>query len=179
MKNFLKNPTNILLVIAIVLSVGLYFKQYTVVNNPTQTVMAVGDTAQTPKMIQTSMTLSTTTPVSTLNTDSQDRIITTVDYWLQGLTSTQIPSGVGVASLVFTMSTSTDIYTASSANYLLNTTVATSTPQLWVASSTPGNANATTGGFVRVWKTGTYLNLFQNSTSTATGQLRIGYILNY
>lgn len=177
----MKNITNVLLVVLIACVVGLYFKSTTNTVREIQSGFtgAVGDTAQTPKMIQTSMSLASTTPVSMLNADSQDRIVTSVDYWLQGLTSTQIPAGTGVAQLQVTMSTSTDIYTPASANYLLNTVVSTSTPQLWVASTTPGNASATTGGFVRVWKAGTYLNFFQNSTSTATGQLRIGYISNF
>lgn len=140
---------------------------------------AVGDTNSTQRIAQIVMDMTTTTPASILNGDATDRIITSIDYYLASLTSVT-SNGSGLANFTFLLSTSTNVYTAASANYLLNTTVATTTAQLFVASTTPGNtALATLAGVnTRVWKAGTYLNVFANGTSTATGTIKISYIVS-
>lgn len=155
------NLTNILLVVLIVITVGLYFKSPIVRNTIQQLAGAVGDVNTTQRMLQQQFSLSSTTAFSSLNSNG-DRIITEVDYYMGSTTAMNGTSNLGVATLNWTMSTSTDVYNALSANYVLNTTVATSTSPAYLASTTPGNATATT----RVWTSGSYLNLVTNATST-------------
>lgn len=135
---------------------------------------APGDTYSTSKIAQIVLDLSTTTAGSQYNGDSRDRIISSVDYYAAGLTTAK-SNATGLSSLSWTLSTSTDVYLAASTNYLLNTTIATTSPQLYVASSTPGGTGSV---FVRVWQAGTYLNLFQNGTSTANATLVVRYFVS-
>ena len=147
---------------------------------------AAGDTNSTQRIAQTVLDLSTTTPTTVsgactlMNGDSRDRIIISIDYYLTSLTSFT-SNGSGVASTTWVMSTSTGIYLAPAGSYVLNTTLATSTAngavsnQLYVGTTTPG---ATATFPYRVWTAGSCLNLVQNSTSTAAGTIRVGYIVS-
>lgn len=160
--------------------VGAYFfphSQYVL------SVGTAGDTNSNRRIAEISMDMTTTTPASQTNNSSQDRIITSVEFYVSGLGSMTGSAGTGVASTTWQMSTSTDVYTAASTNYVLNTTLATSTANgavggyLFVASTTPG----ATGTFAnRIWKAGTNLNLFSNATSSANtmaGVMVVNYVV--
>jgi hypothetical protein len=181
----MKNSHKIILGVIVALSiVGAYFFPKSVSKTVIQ-AGAVGDTNSTRRIAQTVLDLSTTTATTVngactlYNGDSRDRIITSVDYYLASLTS--FGNNGGVASTTWKLATSTDIYNAPAGSYVLNTTIATSTAngaignQLYIASSTPGS----TATFpYRVWTAGSCLNLLQNSTSTATGVITVGYIVS-
>jgi len=162
----MKNITNILIVVVAALIIGLYFKQ-TIVNHYSSQVVgaAVGDVNQTPRMWQQTISLATTTPLSLTNSSGGERLITSVELYIASSSQT-LSNATGLANLVFTMSTSTDAFTAASSNYVLNTTIATSSGPVYVATSTPGNAAVVS---TRIWGNGTNLNLFQNGTSTSSG----------
>lgn len=156
-----------------------------------QSFGAVGDTNSTRKIASCVLDMSTTTPTTATttgtacltNTDSKDRIVTSVEYYLSGLGSMTGSAGTGVASTTWQLSTSSGLYVGS-ANYLLNTTIATSTANgavggtLFIASSTPGS----TATFpFRVWASGSNLNLFSNATSSAAGTVGtivVSYFIN-
>lgn len=167
------------LVGAIVLFLIGGFVGYSLHAPEVQTFQAVGDTASSAKIAQVTLDLSTTTPSTVggacklYNSDSRDRIINAITFDLNGVTTLYGASG-GIATWNWLMATSTatDIYTAAG-NRVLNTTVATSSPYVYVASTTPGTTG--TPQF-RIWGAGTCLNLFLNGTSTAvTGNIRVDY----
>jgi hypothetical protein len=151
---------------------------------------SVGDINSSPRMVQVSLDLSTTTPTtptslatSTMyNGDGRDRIITSVEFFVTNIGSSS-SNGTGNVVWNWKLSTSSGMYVASSGNYLLNTTVATATPILATgASSTPGIVgSASTNDYARVWAAGSYLNLYINGTSTGavtggeTGWLVVNY----
>lgn len=154
-------------------------------------VGAVGDTNSTRKIASCVLDLSTTTPTTATttsagclyNSDSKDRIITSVEYYISNLGAMTGSAGTGVASTTWQLSTSTNVYTGSAA-YLLYTTIATSTANgavngtLFVSTSTPG---ATATFNYRVWNTGTYLDLLANATSSAgapVGTIVVNYFIN-
>lgn len=141
-----------------------------------------GTTNSTQRIISCVLDLSTTTPTTATttstgclyNNDSSDRIITSVDYFTYGMTTTKY-NGTGLAVLNFWSSTSTDQYSTTSVNVILNTTVATTVPNVYVGSTTPGQTGS---AFVRVWAPSTYLNIAQNGTSTATGVVKVSYFIS-
>lgn len=168
------------LIVALVIG-GSYFypkqKEASVVQ-----VGAVGDFNSTSRIAQLVVDMTTTTPTTIngaclTNGDSRDRIVTSVDFYLASLGSFT-SNGTGLVNLIFTLATSSGVYIAPSGSQLLNTSVTTTTPQLFVSSSTPGVSSLSTGSFSRVWAAGSCLNLFQNGTTTATGVLRIGYLVS-
>lgn len=140
---------------------------------------AAGDTASNAKIAQVVLDLSTTTPTTVggacklYNSDARDRIINAITYDLAGVTTLYGASG-GIATWNWQMGTSTGIYVVPAAgSRVLNTTVATSSSYLYVASTTPG---VTGTAINRIWASGTCLNLFLNGTSTAvTGNVRVDY----
>ncbi len=144
-----------------------------------QTFQAAGDTASSAKIAQVVGDFSTTTPTTVggacklYNSDARDRIINAVTFDLNGVTTLYGATG-GIATWNWKLATSTaaDVYTAAG-NNVLNTTVATSSPFVYVASTTPG---VTGTPQFRIWASGTCLNLFLNGTSTAvTGNIRVDY----
>lgn len=160
------------------LALGGYFGYVLAPNADTQTFQAVGDTNTTLKQAQVVIDLSTTTPTTVggacklYNGDARDRIITGVTYELSALNSFSL-NGTGLVNLTFLLGTSTGISTVVG-NTVLNTSVATTTPDLYVASTTPGNTGS---AFIRRWASGTCLNLFANGTSTAaTGIFSVQYL---
>lgn len=140
-----------------------------------------GDVNTTPREVQVSLDLSTTTPTAGLacNNDGRSRIITSAELYFTALkTIYGATNPGGIAAWNFTMSTSTGVYTPDSGNYVLNTNVSTTTaPILFISSTSPGTIGISTANdFARVWATGTCLNLLENATSTtATGFLTIHY----
>jgi len=172
-----------LIVGVVILVVGLYIgANYFGLTNVTQNISSTaGTTNSTAKIASVSLDFSTTTPTTVsdagklYNSDATDRIVTEIDYYLSGL-GTFSRNATGVANLTFTMATSTGIYLAPTPNLILSTTQATSSAIDYVASTTPGK---TVAPQIRVWASGTYLNLFTNATSsTAGGTLVVKYFAN-
>ncbi len=142
-------------------------------------VGAVGDVNQTPRMWQQQVDMSTTTEASIANPVGSDVLITSIDYYYTGLGTMNSNAG-GVASFQILFGTSTDSYIPGPASsYLLNTTVATSTPLSYQASSTPGvtSQSSNAGTFARTWSGSSRLNLYATATSSgATGYIVIRYL---
>lgn len=162
---------------------GSYFfpKNQTVVQQ-LQSFGAVGDTNSTSRIAQCSLDLSTTTSSTIsgtgclLNGDGRDRIITSIDIYGSSLT-TSTSNGTGVKNLTWNVATSTGVYTPDGTK-VLSTSVSTTTPILYVSSTTPGTIGiAATNDYARTWATGTYLNVLQNATSTASGIIVVRYIV--
>lgn len=113
------------------------------------------------------------TSTSMLNTDGNDRIINTLDYWCSSLTSV---NGAPLTSTgwIFTAATTSVANQGlqGSTNYVLSTTVATTTAELWVSSSTPGNTSTVD---YRRWAPNTYLTINSNASSTANCTIGISY----
>ncbi len=192
----MKNITNILLAVIIVLSVGLYFKQsVTNVTNPTQFVAGasspVGVSNSTRKMASITMAPLTASATSTsiLNTDSTDRMITSTEVSCSVATTTYTAyTGAGLANWnVKVATTSTAITGAigdSNTNYYSNVNIATSS-----VASNPGVASAN-GGYTyvasstegvitylsRLWPTNTYATIQFNATNTAACTVDLNYI---
>lgn len=150
-------------------------------------VSPAGTTNSTPRIAQITFAPSTgnATSTSMLNTDANDRVISTVDESCVGLGVSQTGwTGAGLLSLglIFTASTSSvptpvNNGTLANTNYVLDNsnTIATTTPALYfIASSTPGaiGNNPT----FRIWNAGSYLTIQANATNTASCQIRVGYL---
>lgn len=173
------NKTFLAFIAVVCLALG-GFAGYSLAPTQTQTFQAAGDTASSAKIAQVVLDLSTTTPTTVggacklYNADARDRIINAITFDLAGLGTMTGATGAGVATLNWIAGTSTaaNIYTVTG-NNVLNTTVATSSPYLYVASTTPGLTGTAVN---RLWLSGTCLNLFTNATSsTATGNIRVDY----
>lgn len=163
--------TKTVLVLAVVAAlVGVGFYTYGGNSNGTGNSTSVaGNTfnaAKTAMIVWSPISASATT-TSILNTDANDRIIKQAQYSCTGLTNSFAQTAAGVAALIFqaaTTSASAPANFSGNTNFVLNTTVATSTAELFVGSTTPG---ATASSFVRRWGAGTYLTFSANATSSA------------
>lgn len=117
------------------------------------------------------------TSTSIINTDGNDRYITSEKATCESVgTSKTAYTGTGLASLTLSIATSTTANPASNAN--TNTlpviTVATSTTQFGIASSTVGTpGNGLVGN---VWLAGSPLTITANATNTATCTVGVDYI---
>lgn len=156
------------------IAVGGYFFPHS--SKVTQVLQAgaVGDVNGSPRIVQVSLDLSTTTPTSPtvlatstmFNSDGRDRIVTSIELFVTNIGSST-SNGSGVSSWIVKIGTSTDIYTVGVATSLLyNSSFSTSTPILFVASTSPGVVGTSGSDFARIWKAGTYLNTFLNATSS-------------
>ncbi len=175
MKTLAKNLTNILLVVAIVAVVGLYFKK----GPETQIVQlagtvgsSVGTTFGTARIAQINLSptvAATTTGI--LNTDSSDRYIESTYLACSGVGTSQIGYvGGGLANLLFNVATGTTQAPARITNaQVISTQVSTSTTDVYVASTTIQTA-------LRIWPTGTYLNFEFNATNTAACTVGAHYL---
>lgn len=168
------------LVVLVAIVGGYYYPNLPFISGAT-----AGTTNSTSKIASCVLDMSTTT-MSTASTtltgclyngDGADRIVTSVDYFMYGMT-TATYNGTGVATLVWAMSTSTGQYATTSVNALLSTNIATTTPNLYIGSTSPGISGTAGKDFTRVWATGTYMNLTQQATSTATGSIVIRYFVS-
>lgn len=120
-------------------------------------------------------TASATTSVVLLNSDSTDRII---ESWFAACstlgTSRTYLVGDNLAALTFTFGTTTNTSNsnpASTANVAV-LTIATSTPDGYVASST----NPFPNPVGRTWASGTYLLINSNATNTASCVAGVHYL---
>lgn len=184
----------IYIALAVVLAVVVGgFVGYLIHEPKVQNVTAVGDFNGTPRIAQVVMDLTTTTPTTTggacklLNSDSTDRIITNIDFFLATLGSWNGSTGLGIASTTFKVATSSGIYDAPAGSFVFNSSIATSTGNgatadghLYISSTSPGAIGIGTGNQqFRIWTAGSCLNTLQNGTSTnATGVERVSYFVS-
>lgn len=161
--------TTILLLGVIALVGGLYFRN-SIVNYSTnvQGVSSPGATNSSAKEYTVTMAPATLSATSTslLNTDGTDReIISSVTACTSVGNSFTSVTGAGLANWIVQMSTSTSNGGGlqGNNNFASNITISTSSPWVFVASSTE-----TFPTYVaRVWPTNTYLNILFNATNTA------------
>jgi len=107
---------------------------------------------------------STTTLSYMLNGDADDRLIEAIDYYFYDHNDT-IVSGT---TWTMQSATSTNRYNLNgNTNYVLSTVIATTSPYLYVASTTPGLTSTTQN---RIWKSKTYLNFLASDVGTTTMQ---------
>lgn len=121
-------------------------------------------------------TTSNGTSTSILNTSSSDRAVTSTSVFCTGVgTSQSFGAGAGLLSTGWTLTAATTTSASSglgtNANYILNTSVATTSGIIYVASSTEGVLPY----WSRVWPTATYLTFNFNATNTAACSLQVNY----
>lgn len=176
----MKNLTNILLVVLIVLSVGLYF------HSPKSTAQftagvtsSAGVTNSTAKLFSVTMSpsVASATTTSLLNSDSTDRMITGNILGCTGVGNSQAYlTGAGLLTggwaLQFSTSTVGSTGLQGNLNYAGNISIATSSAWLQQASSTLG----VLGAVGLVWPASTYLNFTFNATNTAACTIGVSAI---
>lgn len=160
---------------------------------PESFVGAAGDTDRTARVEQIGFSTgsvtfnvastASSTPVATLyNASGRDRIIDSVYYFIHGAVNTALKyTGTTVVdSLLLEAATSTHpSYKSANTNYVLRDRPATSTQDIYMASTTPGQINASVAN--RVWASGSYIHLVTNhmeTTTPATGVFGIKYFPN-
>ena len=121
---------------------------------------------------------TTATTTSLFNSDVNERYITDVVFYCDNLGSSRtLLTGVGLLSAGFTFSAATTSNSTSglqgNTNFVLNTSVATTTFQNYVASSTPGLTGTAVNRF---WPAGTFLTYVANATNTAVCTINTDYI---
>lgn len=126
-----------------------------------------GDTA-TIVMVPSSASATST---SIQNTDGKDRAIESTVVACSGLST----ADTAVSALVLKAATSSTAApaTITNTNLVLSTQVATSSSDLFVASTTPGSTAAAAN---RIWAAGSYLSFSLNATSTATCTLGVHFV---
>lgn len=170
-----------ILIVGVIALVGIFFPKSTIV---VQEVLgsAAGTTNSTQKIASVSADFSTTTPTTIggacklYNTDSFDRIISSIEWYISGVGTFGF-NATGVATLQLNAATSTGIYNASGNKVLSAAVVATSSPVVYTATTSPGTTSLVPAD--RVWASGTCLNVTQNATSsTAVGTIKVDYFNN-
>lgn len=188
-------------IVGVVVIIGAYFSPRSTHTTVIQ-AGAVGDVNSSSRIAQCSLDMSTTSPTLAtttgatgclLNTDSRDRIITSVEFYGANL-GTMVNGTLGVqATTTIVVSTSTTPFYPNSGNSILSQGIATTTngstalPAVFFATSSPGiigtGSTVTYGApvinsFARVWAAGTYLSAYMNATSTTgSGTLTIKYVV--
>lgn len=157
-------------------SIVAKFSSNTVVNTALGNSSA-GTTFNTQKIANIVWALSSSaTTTSIVNSDASDRVIEQVQYYCSGIgTSKTAFTGTGLAALIFTAATTSASAPASisTTNAFLNTTIATSSTELFVASTTPG---LTSTAINRVWASGSYITFSTNATNTASCTIGVTYM---
>lgn len=156
-----KTITSIIAVVALIVGVigGHVFWGQSLVGGAS----AVGTSNSTQRIAQlVCNNVATTTYASFLNSDAQDRVITSVDFFFTGYGNSPFSS--------LSAGTSTGV-AGTSATLVFNAAIATTTDPTYVSTSTP---SATVGS--RVWAAGSYLNFFGNATSAGNCVIKVAYI---
>lgn len=108
------------------------------------------------------------TSTSILNTDSNDRYVTSFKVGCEGVGTSQTAyTGAGLSALLLKVGTTTTAAPATFTSFAavaLNFTVTTSTPVVLVSSSTLLTA---TSSLAAAWPTQTYMTFYWNATNTA------------
>lgn len=179
-KHILSAVAALVIVLAIA---GAY--QYPSSTAVTTVVGSVGDTQATPKMAQVQCDNTGATYISAdnkyqlctlTNTDSRDRIINSVEYAFDNL-GTVSTSSKSSFLVVAATSTSAAAGIPTSPNYIINQGIATTTPFMFVSSSTPGSVtSAGTKDFARVWAAGTVLVVESVATTSSNMWFKVTYV---
>lgn len=147
---------------------GIFLPRVDLISGLAGTSSPVGTTNTTAKFYSIEMAPSTSAASSSsiLNTDGTDRVIesTVADCNTVGTSQTYL-TGAGLTSTGWNLkaaTTSTAAQTGST-NYASNITIATTTPDVFSATSTEGVITGT----ARIWPTGSYLTFTFNATNTA------------
>lgn len=117
------------------------------------------------------------TSTSMINTDGNDRFITSEHAVCEGVGTSQTAyTGTGLASLTLKMATSTTANPTSNANTntLPTITVSTSTPNFGISSSTIATPGNNLVG--NVWLAGSPLTITANATNTAVCTVGVSYV---
>lgn len=144
-------------------------------------VEAVGDKNLSPKFYQVQVDTATNSTyisadnryqwASVTNSYGSDRFITSIDYVFTGLTTTA--TSTNALNVVIATSSSASAGLGTNTNYLFNSSIATSTPTNYVASTTPG---LTGTNLNRLWKNGEAINIEANATTSSPGYFVIRYL---
>ncbi len=164
--------TSIAIVLVGAIAVGAYFyPSYA----PLAGTSTAGSTFNSAKMAAVAFAPAdpTATTTSILNTDANDRLVTgaRVSCGNVGTSFTQI-NGSGLAALIFSAATTSTNApaTVSNTNFAFRVTVATSSVDTFVASTTPTNS------YMQRWSAGSYLTFFSNATNTAQCTVAADYL---
>lgn len=169
--NYLKYIGAVLILI-VGIGIGHYFFGTTTVVTNSFGNSPAGSNFGDPKQAAVAINLAAPgangTSTSMLNSDGNDRMITSEIFTCEKVGTSQTAyTGTGLASLTITMATSSTAAPAinGNTNTLPVVTVATGTPQFTISSSTaatPGN-----GLVGNIWAAGSFLTITANATNTA------------
>lgn len=136
-----------------------------------------GDSKQAAVVVNLANPGANGTSTSLLNTDSNDRYVTSVELGCENVgTSLTAYTGTGLANLLLSVGTTTTAAPASFngfANVAQNIKLSTSTVNLEVSSTTLALA---TSSLAAVWPTNTYMTFFFNATNTAACTVGVKYL---
>jgi len=149
----------------------------TVVQSVTNLGSAVGATFNSAKIAEVIIAPATGSATSSaiLNSDASDRIIESATYNCSGVgTSFTAYTGAGLQALTLRAATSTSASVIpSGTNLVMGATVATSTPNQYEASTTPGLTSTVAN---RIWAANSNLVFFFNATNTASCEVKVNYM---
>lgn len=164
--------------------VGGYY--YPHAQNVVNNFGATGDTQATPKMAQVQCDPATTTYVSgdnkyqycsLTNNASSDRTIESVETFWTAANGTVSTSTTSRFTTVIATTTAASSGYGSNANYLWLQTVATSTPSVYNASTTPGvSTSDSTKDFVRIWPSSSVLVFEGTATTSGSLWIKVTYL---
>lgn len=128
-------------------------------------------TQKSPQVIWAPASASAST-TSILNSGSEPLVIESFTSYCDAIGT----SGTSVSAWSVTVATSSVATNlVGNTNFVLNTTIATTTAQNYLSTTTPGNTGS---AFVRVWGAGTYLVFSSNSVNTAVCNVGVN-VLTY
>lgn len=165
------------LVVAIAIGVGGYFFPHVPKTLGVASPVNTSFTDNKRAAIAWTPSTNAATTSSLLNTDGADRIVSSIDYTCSGLTSTNTK----LTSTGWNFSAATTSISGQglqgNVNYTLNTSIATTTTELFISSTTPGiTTSSGASDWVRRWANGTYMTFTANASSTATCVVSVVYI---
>jgi len=179
-----KNPLGQAIVVAVIAGVlggfigGKLSSTTNVVHVDGTTGSPVGSTFNTARIAMINASFASATSTGVYNGDTSDRIITDATWDCTGVGTSQTAyTGAGLVTWTISMATSSTAsgssFVNANTNYVVTTVQATSSPEVYVASTTPG---LTGSAFVRRWAAGSYLNIFTNATNTAACVIGVKYL---
>ena len=170
-------------VIALIVAGGVYGGYKYLVTpsvQPAGSVTNGSPIANTSKVAETTFNMLTGTSTSIQNTDAQDRIIISNEYFCSTIGTSQTAyTGAGLSALTLQAATTSSSYLTTpnqvvgNTNYTVNVTIGTSTTEGYIASSTSPAGNGADG---RRWAAGTWMTWFTNATNTAQCIVDVKYL---
>lgn len=147
-----------------------------VINNIAGNVITGGTTANTSKVAETTMNLTSgaATSTSILNTDAQDRIVINLETFCSAVGTSQTAyTGTGLAALTMTAATTSTANPATITNTnSFGFTIATTSLETYISTST----NPANGADGRRWAAGSYMSFAANATNTAQCIVDVKYL---